>query len=785
MDPVTRPRRAPMSVTALLVLLLLLLLLLAIVPRVGAQADSARVERLAGLARVWGTVRVFHPHLVHERLNWDSALVQAVGEVGRARDRQDYAAAVQRMLGALGDPVTRLADRPAAATPGGEASVPMVARTADGIMVVTVVNVPSRAVLMSAQLRQVAALLPGLAGVVFDLRAAPLVDDGRSRVAAMLDSSGVTARLSTTPLVSAGERRLEHLGWAPQQGINTGGFQTRWTSLPARRFTPAASGAGDPRVVFVVNERSDLPHIALALQLGGSGLVVADGGASDRSLVRTARVRAADGVEALVRLTELEYWDGAGALRVDSLVPPRRRSEVALGAAVQLVRAPKRSVALPDTSLGAAGARRGASAPDLRERAGAMPARGVSPEAPVDRPFTELRNPDARHRLVAAFRLWSTLRWFYPYAHAGAPDWDRLLRAAIPAFAAARDSLAYGQAVAEMVAALRDGQAMAQSPALAAFLGSAQPPVRTRVIEGRAVVVEVMDDAAAGGVRPGDVVLSVDGEEATARARRHARWVAGSTAHGQAERVSRVWLGGAPGAPVRLTVQGDDGARREVTLPRTAAWSRALERQRGGPVFRLLAPEVGYADLERLTPAMVDTMFDAFRDTKAIVFDARGGALRAAWLLTTRLSARWGDESAQLVIPVVRSPDSTATSTLSKSLPEGDGRPVYAGRTVVLIDERTTGAAERAVMVLEAAVAATLVGTPSAGADGELTTVVLPGDVLVTFPGQEARRAGGRPVHGVGIAPRVEAAPTLAGIRAGRDEALERALALATAAPTR
>jgi hypothetical protein len=77
----------------------------------GAQApaaDSVRIERLASLGRLWVSIRYFHPWLAYRPIDWDAALVAADLRVSAATDRAAYAAAIQEMLGALGDPVTKV-----------------------------------------------------------------------------------------------------------------------------------------------------------------------------------------------------------------------------------------------------------------------------------------------------------------------------------------------------------------------------------------------------------------------------------------------------------------------------------------------------------------------------------------------------------------------------------------------------------------------------------------------------------------------------------------------------
>jgi C-terminal processing protease CtpA/Prc len=64
------------------------------------------------------------------------------------------------------------------------------------------------------------------------------------------------------------------------------------------------------------------------------------------------------------------------------------------------------------------------------------------------------------------------------------------------------------------------------------------------------------------------------------------------------------------------------------------------------------------------------------------------------------------------------------------------------------------------------------VGTPTAGANGDVTYMVLPGNLQISFTGHNVRHADGRQLQRVGIQPTIRVAPTIRGISEGRDEVL-------------
>jgi C-terminal processing protease CtpA/Prc len=94
----------------------------------------------------------------------------------------------------------------------------------------------------------------------------------------------------------------------------------------------------------------------------------------------------------------------------------------------------------------------------------------------------------------------------------------------------------------------------------------------------------------------------------------------------------------------------------------------------------------------------------------------------------------------------------------------------------MLIDERAISQAEHTGLFFEAANGTTFIGMPTAGANGDVTRLSLPGGLLVGFTGHDVRHADGRQLQKVGLTPHVTVAPTIAGIRAGRDQVLEAAL---------
>jgi hypothetical protein len=107
--------------------------------------------------------------------------------------------------------------------------------------------------------------------------------------------------------------------------------------------------------------------------------------------------------------------------------------------------------------------------------------------------------------------------------------------------------------------------------------------------------------------------------------------------------------------------------------------------------------------------------------------------------------------------------------------------PRITSKIVILVDETTQSSAEYHAMAFRSAPGALVVGSTTAGADGNVSRIPLPGPSASMISGIGVFYPDGRPTQRIGIVPDLVVRPTIAGIRAGRDEVLEAAVKRALA----
>jgi C-terminal processing protease CtpA/Prc len=732
-----------------------------------SESEDSRIERLVSLCKLWGAVKYFHPYLAYrDDIDWDAALVSALPKVNAANSAGEYAAAVQSMLLALGDPATRVIEAVENGTASSERErQPTFTATPDDILVVTIHHYEDLAD-FHGTLAKMAAIKKEIAqarGVLFDLRAKTALSPEKGWLSFAFAGSEIASMLSATPFVAAGERSRMHLGFAPQTGPNTG-YTSAFIVVDGRRFLPAPE-AQDVPTVFLINPWSELPPEALALQAAGKAIIMAEEDASDASLVKTHRIPLTDEVTAQMRLGELIFADGSGGFLPDIVVPASQNPEEedqALTAALELFRdfRPKEITRAP------------------------LPARAVPPP---ENAYPEMTYPSPEYRLLAAFRIWTVINYFFPYKHLIEEEWDSVLREFIPKMEQADSALSYHLAVAEMITHIHDSHGYIQSPVLKEHFGPALPPIRLQMVEDSAVITAILDEEAAktAGVAYGDIVLQIDGQDISERMAQRARYLAASTPQRLVLNAVNARLTGPEHSVAVLTICDRDNNVKEVKLTRGASLTAPFNISwRSGEVIKLLSQDIGYADLDRLEVPMVDEMFEQFKNTKAIIFDGRGYPKGTAWAIAPRLAAENGVKAALFHLPVVMMPDGASGEIASQSITYSFVQSIpltekwrYRGRTVMLIDERNQSQAEHTGLFFEAANNTKFVGSHTSGANGNVTNFVVPGGVNILFTGMSVSHVDGRQLQRIGLVPDVEVKPTIKGIQEGRDEVLEAAVA--------
>jgi hypothetical protein len=378
------------------------------------------------------------------------------------------------------------------------------------------------------------------------------------------------------------------------------------------------------------------------------------------------------------------------------------------------------------------------------------------------------KRADPDTRLADVVVAWNVLRHFYPYWNESRVDCDGRLRPQLELAHAAATRRGHRDALRQLVADARDGHGNVvdtMQPAQRAVL-----PVRLGVFGDQ---LGVTASGVPADVPVGAVVSAIDGVPVAKRMAEAASFTSGTMQWKQARALQELALCEA-GSVVNLSLDGERGSR---TAAVRCDAGEPPEEARPGAVSEL-QPGVWYVDLTRASMSQLTPALEKLARASGVVFDLRGyptdaGARILPHLMDAPEADRWM-HVARIVGPFGQSAGWQSVGWNLKP-----ANPRIAGTVVFLTDGRAISYAESVMGYVADRRLATIVGSTTAGTNGNVVTFTVPGGFTIAFTGMRVTGHDGQaPHHLVGVRPDIVVVPTLAALLEGRDEVLQRALAV-------
>jgi C-terminal processing protease CtpA/Prc len=192
-----------------------------------------------------------------------------------------------------------------------------------------------------------------------------------------------------------------------------------------------------------------------------------------------------------------------------------------------------------------------------------------------------------------------------------------------------------------------------------------------------------------------------------------------------------------------------------------------------GETYRTFSNDVAYLKLSTIKIADVAGYIKAAAGTKGLIVDIRNYPSEFVVFALGQLFVSKPTPFASFTAGDLTNPGVFRWGPAVTLTPAS---PRYEGKVVILVDEVSVSQSEYTAMAFRASPNAVIVGSTTAGADGNVSAIPLPGGLSSMISGIGVFYPDKRPTQRIGIVPDVEVKPTIAGIRDGRDEVLEAAI---------
>ncbi|MBE0643177.1 MAG: hypothetical protein IH600_03790 [Bacteroidetes bacterium] len=393
--------------------------------------------------------------------------------------------------------------------------------------------------------------------------------------------------------------------------------------------------------------------------------------------------------------------------------------------------------------------------------------------------------PTEEERLLALFKYWNILAYFHPFNSILDVPLDSTLHRSVPGFIEAGDLETYCRMIRRLAAGLNDAHVdgLTYSNGINVFTtrGMYRPTIVLRhTRDGYTVAKSNLVSPRVGDVLVASAGRTVEQWEDSLRP-----FISAGNVPVFHRTVCDFLLSGPRGAFLDLTFRDSTSMEYAIPLECTStisSWFYSVDPTDtlASVSYTVLPCDIGYVNMGRLSSNDAPAMYASLREMNAIIFDLRNGAYgAAAAVVDMMLSKRthvWNYK-----VPDTRCPGAFRWWDNESDLYLGtDGNPTaFEGKVIVLCNEISQSHDEWSCMALKAIPGAVVVGSQTAGADGNVCRFQLHRDYQVGYTGFSVHWPNGDPTQRIGMIPDYEVIPTAAGFRTGHDEVLEKALEIA------
>ena len=384
---------------------------------------------------------------------------------------------------------------------------------------------------------------------------------------------------------------------------------------------------------------------------------------------------------------------------------------------------------------------------------------------------------DGGFKLLALYRYWNMIHYFFPYKHLTDKNWSEVLKEYIPRFLNSKNKLEYEQNSILLISDINDTHASTS----VGFnnvnnrRGKFHSPFKVQFIENKLVVTDYYNPELkqASKIAIGDIITHVNKESIENIVDSIAPYYPSSNEAAKLRDISKDILR-SNNEEIDITYISKNKKNQHL-LPLyqkdklNMKWYKWTDEK----CYKLINDSIGYVTLEFIKKEDIPLIKKTFKNTKGIIIDIRN---YPSTFVPYLLGSYFVSSSTPFVKIAKFNKENPGEFIFANPLEVLNGEETYKGKLVVLVNEFSQSQAEFTTMAFKAGDNTTVVGSTTAGADGSVSSIYLPGGLLTRISGNGIYYPDGTGTQRVGIVPDVEVKPTINGIKNRKDELLEKAI---------
>lgn len=390
-----------------------------------------------------------------------------------------------------------------------------------------------------------------------------------------------------------------------------------------------------------------------------------------------------------------------------------------------------------------------------------------------EKAYKEMAFDDDGFKLLSLFRYWNMIQYYFPYRYLMDENWETVQKNFIPKMLEADNELSYKLVLLELIGKLQDTHAniWMDDPVLEKNWGKNMVPVKLKFIGTQLVVTEIYNEGTELAV--GDIIMKIDGKAVGSIEKEMRKYCPASNLPTQRRNIARKILR-TNKASLALNLQR--GAKKLEKKVNCLELSAVNFNNKYLVSHKLLKGNIGYIYPGKLGKDEIDDIMKKFKNTRGLIVDFR---CYPSDFIVFSLGKYLMPKPTEFVKFTSGSVQNPGLFTFGQPLTTGEeNKDYYKNKVVIIVDETTQSSAEYTTMALRKAPKAIVLGSTTAGADGNVSSIILPGNIHTKISGIGVYYPNGKETQRIGIVPDVKMHPTIWGIRNGKDELLDKAIQL-------
>lgn len=402
-----------------------------------------------------------------------------------------------------------------------------------------------------------------------------------------------------------------------------------------------------------------------------------------------------------------------------------------------------------------------------------------NPDFTNENPYTQMSFPDDGFRLLSVYRYWNMIEYFFPNKHLTDKKWDSVLKEYIPKFINAKNELEYELVALQLIGEIKDTHAnlWGGGNKIKELRGNNFAPFKAEFIEDKLVVVDYYNPELSdqSKLKISDIITHIDGKSIENIIDSLTIYYPSSNKAAMLRDISADLLRSSK-STIRLNYISDNQSKlQDVALYDRGQlnmyqWYKVNKNEKS---YKILNGNIGYINLANIQEKDITEIKNNFKNTKGIIVDIRN---YPATFVPFSLGSYFLAKPTPFVKFTFANPNNPGEFSFSQPLDIPNEKEYYKGKLVVLVNEITQSQAEYTSMAFRASENSIIVGSTTAGADGNVSEILLPGGLKTMISGLGVYYPDGTETQRVGIVPDIIIKPTIKGIKEGKDEVLEKAI---------